>query len=259
MGLLVANLGLFVFFWVRGRPYTRPGMQGRRVGSHFVPLLDSRTRWFQAELGNLAKSLIFWNLSIFAVMGTSVVEKEWNFLPCWVKPSGRILQGAVKERDASAWLASVDSRTWSQTPQPAALEFRPQLCPLPSGGLSVPVCKGGTELVSQGPCGIKCLNVRKVLSTAHSQLNESLSFFFFKDHYLFIFRENGEGNEKEGEKHQCVAASHVPHAGDPAHNPGMCPDWKLNWRPIGSQSGTQSTEPHQPGQHFCFCAQESKY
>ena len=39
-------------------------------------------------------------------------------------------------------------------------------------------------------------------------------FFFFK--ILFIFRE--------GEKHQCVIASHVPPTGDLAHNPGMCPD-----------------------------------
>ena len=34
---------------------------------------------------------------------------------------------------------------------------------------------------------------------------------------------------------------------DLACNPGMCPDWELNWRPFGLQAGTQSTEPHQPG------------
>ena len=27
----------------------------------------------------------------------------------------------------------------------------------------------------------------------------------------------------------------------------MCPDWEPNRRPIGSQAGTPSTEPHQPG------------
>ena len=32
-----------------------------------------------------------------------------------------------------------------------------------------------------------------------------------------------------------------------ACNPGMCSDWKLNWRPFGSQASAQSTEPHQPG------------
>ena len=36
--------------------------------------------------------------------------------------------------------------------------------------------------------------------------------------------------------------------GDLACNPGMCPNWESNWQPFGSQAGTQSTEPHQPGQ-----------
>ena len=36
---------------------------------------------------------------------------------------------------------------------------------------------------------------------------------------------------------------------DLAPNPGMRPDWESNWRPFGSQAGTQSTEPHQP-RHF---------
>ena len=42
--------------------------------------------------------------------------------------------------------------------------------------------------------------------------------------------------------------SHAPNWGhDLTHNPGMWPDWELNWQLIGSQAGTQSTEPHQPG------------
>ena len=39
----------------------------------------------------------------------------------------------------------------------------------------------------------------------------------------------------------------MPPMGDLAHKPGMCPDWESNWQPFGSQSGAQSTEPHQPG------------
>ena len=35
--------------------------------------------------------------------------------------------------------------------------------------------------------------------------------------------------------------------GDLACNLGMCPDWELNQRPFGLQTGAQSTEPHQPG------------
>ena len=48
----------------------------------------------------------------------------------------------------------------------------------------------------------------------------------FKD--LFIFRERGREGEREGEKRQCVVASHTPLPGDLAHNPGMCPDWESN-------------------------------
>ena len=46
----------------------------------------------------------------------------------------------------------------------------------------------------------------------------------------------------------CGCLSHIP-TGDLAHNPGMCPDWEMNWRSFGSQSDTQSTKPHQAGQH----------
>ena len=45
---------------------------------------------------------------------------------------------------------------------------------------------------------------------------------------LFIFREMGREGEREGEKHQCVVASHEPPTGDLAQNPGMYPDWELN-------------------------------
>ena len=69
---------------------------------------------------------------------------------------------------------------------------------------------------------------------------------FFKDFYLFIFRDRGRQGEREGEKHQCVVASRTP-AGDLAHNPGMCPDWKSNQQTFASQASTHSTEPHQPG------------
>ena len=65
--------------------------------------------------------------------------------------------------------------------------------------------------------------------------------------YLFIFRQRGREEGREGEKHQCVVASHTPPTGDLVHNPGMYPDWELNRGPFSSQAGTQATEPHQPG------------
>ena len=52
----------------------------------------------------------------------------------------------------------------------------------------------------------------------HFILMKGLNVFFF------FSRER----EREGEKHQCVVASHAPPTGDMVHNPGMCPDWELN-------------------------------
>ena len=69
---------------------------------------------------------------------------------------------------------------------------------------------------------------------------------------LFIFREKGREGEREGEKHQCVVASHVSPTGNLACNPGMYPDWESNQQPLGSQAGAQSTELHQPGLVFSF-------
>ena len=78
----------------------------------------------------------------------------------------------------------------------------------------------------------------------------AFSFSFFpslKKDFTYLFLERGEKREKEAEKHQCVVASQVPTTGDLACNWGMCPDWELNWRPLDSKAGTQSSEPHQPG------------
>ena len=76
------------------------------------------------------------------------------------------------------------------------------------------------------------------------------SLFFQKWFYLFIYLlERGREGETEGEKHQCVVASHAPppQPEDLPCNPGMCPNLKSNRQPFGSQAGNQSTEPYQPG------------
>ena len=71
-------------------------------------------------------------------------------------------------------------------------------------------------------------------------------FLFVFRFYLFIFREKGREGEREGEKHQCVVASHVAPTGNLAYNPGMCPDWNQTGNPLVHRP-TQSTGPHQPG------------
>ena len=47
--------------------------------------------------------------------------------------------------------------------------------------------------------------------------------------YLFTLRERGREREREGDKYHCVVVSHMPHTGDLARDPGMCPNWELNW------------------------------
>ena len=75
-------------------------------------------------------------------------------------------------------------------------------------------------------------------------LSHKHNIFDFLRFSLFIFRERGREGEKEGEKYQCVVASHMASTGDLAHNPGMCPDWESNQRPYGSHTDAQPTEPH---------------
>ena len=79
-----------------------------------------------------------------------------------------------------------------------------------------------------------------------------LTFSIFSKDFIYLFLEQGEGREKEGEKHQCVFASHSPPTGDLACIRGTCPDQKLNQRPFGSQASTQSTQLHQPGPFSIF-------
>ena len=57
--------------------------------------------------------------------------------------------------------------------------------------------------------------------------------FFFKG-FIYLFLQRGWEVKREGEKYQCVVVSHMAPTGDLAHNPGLCPDWELNWQHSGS-------------------------
>ena len=103
--------------------------------------------------------------------------------------------------------------------------------------------------------GWLCLNMEE--NKVDRKMRNALCFFK-KRFYLFTFRERKMEGEREGEKHWCGGDNsdwlpHTPPTGDLACNPGRCPDWELNWWPIGSEAGTQPTESHQPGQKaLCF-------
>ena len=65
-------------------------------------------------------------------------------------------------------------------------------------------------------------------STEKSCLNTNEHEYIFKD-FIYLSLERGREGDREGEKHQCVVASHAPCTAGLACNPGMCPDWESNW------------------------------
>ena len=73
---------------------------------------------------------------------------------------------------------------------------------------------------------------------------------FFKD-FIHLFLGRGEERKRGRETSMCGCLSCAPYW-EPGPQPGMCPNWESNQRPFGSQAGTQSTEPHQPGQDSLF-------
>ena len=72
-------------------------------------------------------------------------------------------------------------------------------------------------------------------------------FYYIFKNILFIYFQR-EGRKKEKERNISVwVDSHMSPPGDLAHNSGVCLDSEWNQWPSGSQAGTWSTEPHQPG------------
>ena len=73
------------------------------------------------------------------------------------------------------------------------------------------------------------------------------SLYFFQRFYLFIYKER-EGRKKERERNVNVW---LPLTCSPLGTwpttQGMCPDWESNQWPFGLQTGTQSSDSHQPG------------
>ena len=67
--------------------------------------------------------------------------------------------------------------------------------------------------------------------------------------YFFREREREEERGRETSMYErYIDQLHLtnPQLGNLARNPGTCPDWESNQQSFDSQTGTQSTEPHQP-------------
>ena len=75
---------------------------------------------------------------------------------------------------------------------------------------------------------------------------ETLNLFI--KYFIYLFVERGEGREKERERNINLWLPLLrPLLETWPRNPAMCPDCESNRWPFGSQAGTQSNEPHQPG------------
>ena len=76
--------------------------------------------------------------------------------------------------------------------------------------------------------------------------------------YIFIFRDRGREGEGEDERNiderqtSLGYLSCAPNQGPDSHNPGMCPDWELNWWPCGLQGDAQPTEHRSQGGNSDF-------
>ena len=80
----------------------------------------------------------------------------------------------------------------------------------------------------------------------------STYLFIYLKYFIYLFLERGREGEREGEKPQCVVASHAPPTGDLAHNPGMCPNWDSNQRSFGLQAGAQPLSHTSQGEIVVF-------
>ena len=70
------------------------------------------------------------------------------------------------------------------------------------------------------------------------------TLLFFLRFYLFIFRQRGREGEREGEKHQCMVASHTPLRGTwPTTQACALTGNQTSEWPFDLQASTQSTEP----------------
>ena len=58
----------------------------------------------------------------------------------------------------------------------------------------------------------------------------------FKNDFIYLFLERGEGREKEKERNISVR-----------ENPGTFPDWELNRPPFALRDNAQLTEPYPSG------------
>ena len=144
-------------------------------------------------------------------------------------------------QNATFHLINRHQDVWLRT---AGEDAGPQLPTWGWGGCTVrPACGGGGLATPT-----QALSLSNVLTRTQNNTYKTINlyhFYFFKD-FIYSFLERREGREKEIE-----TSMWDRWIGGLAHSLGMCPDWESNRWPLGSQAGTQSTEPHWPRLYHC--------
>ena len=84
-------------------------------------------------------------------------------------------------------------------------------------------------------------------------ISKEIFIYYYYLKILFILEGKGEKNQCVRETSiSCLLYSRPPTTGDLACSPGMCPDWELNWWPLGSQVGAQATNHTSQGKRL-YC------
>ena len=92
--------------------------------------------------------------------------------------------------------------------------------------------------------------VRESYGILKTIFKQNITKIFLKD-FIYLFLERGRKGGREGNINVWLPFMHSLLETWPMIQ-ACALDWELNWWPFGSQAGTQSTKPHQPGPKIFF-------
>ena len=95
-------------------------------------------------------------------------------------------------------------------------------------------------------CNHKAFSVVSIIAYHNSLIYLIQNMFLFLKDCIYLFLERQKGKEKERERNMDWLPLSSPGQGT-LPTTQACAVTRLNWRPFGSQTGAESTEPHHPG------------
>ena len=89
--------------------------------------------------------------------------------------------------------------------------------------------------------------IQKLVGGGETGTSLFIMLFYVPSYFIFLILKSGGGRKKEKERSIDWLPSIWASTGDPAYNPGTCPDQELNQQPFSLRDYTQPTEPPQRG------------